>query len=1101
MEADLAALRRAMAQALSAVERGKVAVVDPDRVARADRILARWRAQMPFHKAGWFDRRLAADGLTVEMVRDQLAEPPDALAARVAAGEAGAPAGPLAERAGAADEWVDELVAAYATPASIELPAEHDLAAVAGPLLAAAAGRLRAALARLGDTPFGDADATVACFLPSLTGHAYLLAQRSMVLEVQVAKVTGALTADTPAGRYEQFLDRLRDPGIAAGLLAEYPVLARRLVTVCRNWVTASSELVHRLVADLPELSARFADGAPLGAVTRLETDLGDRHRGGRTVARLHFEHGVRILYKPRSLTVDAHYQQLVSWLNGYLRWPLAELPCLARDSYGWVAHVQARHCRDTAELHRFYHRAGTLIALLYLLEATDCHAQNLIAVGDQPVLIDHETLLTPRLREDLHELSAAELVANTAIGGSVLRSGMLPYRAWVEVGNGGADVSALGWDPRELPPREIPELLDAGTDEVRVGYRRVGIGQVASRPLPPGEPLRLADFQADLDAGFTEAYRVLAGHRDTVRELLGAFADDEIRVLCRETMEYRTLVVAGLHPDRLRDGLAADRHLDRLWELVPRLEVVAPLLASERADLSATDVPVFTARPAGTALSDAAGRPMPAVADEPALALALAKLDALGEDDLAAQRSLLRWAVESARTDHVPQADGTVAATAPAGPLPAGDRVAERALEHAGRAADRLLALAYRKDGSLAWAGPGLLPGGAWALAPLGADLYSGTAGVALFLARLAEVTGDADHRAAAAGALDTLRAQVLRLPRNLAGGLCGYGGVLYALAHLHAIRPDQELAALADNMAVGVGELATDDAEYDTVSGAAGSIAGLVAWHAVRPSGAVRDAVRACADQLCARAERQPVGVGWRAASMADVAPRPLAGFAHGVAGQAWALARAAAITGEHRYLGTAVAALAYERSLFDADAGNWPDVRTGVPHEASFPVLWCHGAVGVGLSRTGLLATARELGVTDLAGGSDPGVGGGVGTVAELTADLHTALGTATAAGFGWNFSLCHGDLGALDLFCTAPGVLDGAAGAAAGETALRQTAAILDRLDERGWVCGLAGGGENPSLLVGLAGIGYGLLRSAAPDQVPSVLALHPPRSEP
>ncbi|BCJ32401.1 type 2 lanthipeptide synthetase LanM family protein [Actinocatenispora sera] len=1092
MEAALVALRRAMSQALSAVERGKPAVVDPGRSARADRIMARWRAQPPFHKAGWFDRRLAADGLTVEVVHDQLAEPPDALADRVGLGHAGA----TAEVAGGS--WVDELVAAFATPAPIELPAEHDLAAVAGPLLTAAAGRLRTALAPLGDTPFGDPDAAVARFLPSLTAHAYALTQRSMVLEVQVAKVTGALTADTPTGRYRQFLDRLRDPGIAAGLLAEYPVLARRLVTVCRNWVTASAELVHRLVADLPELSARFAGGAPLGAVTQLETDLGDRHRGGRTVARLRFEHGVRILYKPRSLAVDAHYQQLVAWLNGYLRWPLAELPCLARDGYGWVAHVQQRYCSDGADLHRFYHRAGTLTALLYLLEATDCHAQNLIAVGDQPVLIDHETLLTPRLREDLHELSAAELVANTAIGGSVLRSGMLPYRAWVEVGNGGADVSALGWDPRELPPREIPELRDAGTDEVRVGYRRVGIGQVASRPLPPGEPLRLADFRADLDAGFTEAYRILAGHREAVRELLDAFADDEIRVLCRETMEYRTLVVAGLHPDRLRDGLAADRHLDRLWELVPRLEAVAPLLASERADLAATDVPVFTARPGGTALCDAAGRKLPAVSDEPALSLALAKLDALGEDDLAAQRSLLRWAVESSRTDHVPQADGTVAAVVPAAPLPAADRVAARALEYAGRAADRLVALAYRRDGSLAWAGPGLLPGGAWALAPLGADLYSGTAGVTLFLARLAEVTGDAAHRAAAAGALDTLRAQVLRLPRNLAGGLCGYGGVLYALAHLHAIRPDEELAALADNMAAGVGELATDDAEYDVISGAAGSIAGLAAWHAVRPSAAVRTAVAACADQLCARAERQPAGVGWRAASMADVSPRPLAGFAHGAAGPAWALARAATVTGDRRYLPTAAAALAYERSLFDAAAGNWPDVRTGIPHEASFPVLWCHGAVGLGLSRTGLLAAARELGVADL--GSDQSAGGGVGgagTVAELTADLRTALDTAAAAGFGWNFSLCHGDLGALDLFCTAPAVLDEAAAAAAGETALRQTAAILDRLDERGWVCGLAGGGENPALLVGLAGIGYGLLRAAAPDRVPSVLALHPP----
>ena len=40
----------------------------------------------------------------------------------------------------------------------------------------------------------------------------------------------------------------------------------------------------------------------------------------------------------------------------------------------------------------------------------------------------------------------------------------------------------------------------------------------------------------------------------------------------------------------------------------------------------------------------------------------------------------------------------------------------------------------------------------------------------------------------------------------------------------------------------------------------------------------------------------------------------------------------------------------------------------------------------------------------------------------------------------------------------------------------------------------WPCGVAGAGECPNLMLGLAGIGYFYLRLAAPEEVPSVLAV-------
>ena len=50
-----------------------------------------------------------------------------------------------------------------------------------------------------------------------------------------------------------------------------------------------------------------------------------------------------------------------------------------------------------------------------------------------------------------------------------------------------------------------------------------------------------------------------------------------------------------------------------------------------------------------------------------------------------------------------------------------------------------------------------------------------------------------------------------------------------------------------------------------------------------------------------------------------------------------------------------------------------------------------------------------------------------------------------------------------------------------------------------MEAQGWLCGIPHGIETPGLMIGLAGVGYGLLRLAAPNDVPSVLVLAPPYS--
>ena len=59
------------------------------------------------------------------------------------------------------------------------------------------------------------------------------------------------------------------------------------------------------------------------------------------------------------------------------------------------------------------------------------------------------------------------------------------------------------------------------------------------------------------------------------------------------------------------------------------------------------------------------------------------------------------------------------------------------------------------------------------------------------------------------------------------------------------------------------------------------------------------------------------------------------------------------------------------------------------------------------------------------------------------------------------------------------------------------AYRYAARIVERIAVNQPACGTPSNIESPGLMIGLVGIGYGLLRLAEPEHVPSVLMLEPP----
>ncbi len=1068
------ALSERIAEAIAIEDRNLNLDLDAD---LAQQSIQRWRAQPPFDKDTYFDRRLATANITEAQFWRSLGEPIEA----------------VRDRRLTPPDWLIELERAFSNETEfdpIDMPDELneiptiDFLNLVEPIIQQGRDRLRSGIETLiaTDIPF-DPTTIETLLFANLPKRLLAIVSRTLVLELNVARLQGLLHGDTPELRFHSFTQRLRQRDIALSILQEYPVLARQAIVCINHWVTTSLEFLQHLCRDWDDLRSQFCPSHQPGVLVAVSAGEGDSHRQGRSVMVAKFSADFCVVYKPRSLSLDVHFQELLHWINerGDLP-PLRLLKILDRQDYGWVEFVEAQPCASTAQIQRFYERQGAYLAILYALDAVDFHHENLIAAGECPILIDLEALFHPRMGGmDLHQ---ADRLANLTLNYSVYGIGLLPQRIWANNESEGIDISGLGAAAGQLTPHQIPRWEGLGTDEMKLIRDRVEMPGTQNQPTLDGEKVNLLDYTEAIANGFTNLYHLLLQHRDELLAPDGpiaSFAEDTVRVIVRATRTYAMLLNESFHPDVLRNALDRDRLLDRLWLAVENLPYLARLIPTECEDLLAGDIPMFTTRPESTDLWTSSGRRIGNFLDKSGLASVRDRLQLLGAADLARQL----WIIRASLTSLAPIADEPEHKRHSASPLteslPIADR--DRLLAAARSVGDRLEALAILGDRDVAWIGLTLVNNRHWSLAPLGGDLYDGLPGVILFLAYLGEIDRADRYTDLARLALTTLQHQLEtnRSAISQIGGFSGWGGIIYTLSHLGILWQQPELIAEAQWLISLLPPLIERDEQLDIVHGSAGCIGSLLALYRCAPTTQILDAAIGCGDRLLAMATPMAQGMGWLVKGMAA---KPLTGFSHGAAGIAWALLKLAAITGNQRFRDGALAAIAYERSLFSVEAMNWPDlrefaatIRSGRQEPVNCSTAWCHGAPGIGLGRLQCLADLHD---------------------SQIRGEIDAALNTTLNRGFGHNHSLCHGDLGNLELLLQASKIL--------GEPQWqvhcdRLATTILDSIDRDGWLCGIPLAVESPGLMTGLAGIGYGLLRLAAPDRVPSVLVMAPPVARP
>jgi len=357
-----------------------------------------------------------------------------------------------------------------------------------------------------------------------------------------------------PSWSYAQYLDHMQQGGMGEFCLS-YPALTRLLGQRSLDWITGTTAFLRRIRDDAGRLADHFAGGTPLGPIRAISAPLSMAHDEYGPVRKVTFASGTSLLYKPKPDGPDRLYNAVCLWINDQLgHEELKPLDLLSGDGYAWHAVLSNPPLLDPREASAYYRRAGRLTALTQVLGSTDYHADNVMAAGAFPVLVDNETILSCILSGPVESDNRP----------------LDPYRSMLlappSTESPGADAYPPGWtgDGYDLPYARIVFGPDGEPMMKNDSIRR----ETGNQPI-------LAGIRQSLH-GHREAF--MRGHRDTldrikantpsfmhvIAEASGQFTLP-FRIVWRATPWYWSLRETLRKPETLQDGLDRSIALEQL--------------------------------------------------------------------------------------------------------------------------------------------------------------------------------------------------------------------------------------------------------------------------------------------------------------------------------------------------------------------------------------------------------------------------------------------------------------------------------------------------------------------------------------------------------
>ncbi len=894
----------------------------------------------------------------------------------------------------------------------------------------------------------------------SLVKHLSLLVDRTLILDINLQRINGKLSGDTPESRYGYYCDILWTRCGAIEFWRKYVVLARLLTEAATMWVNSCNETITRLHADREMLQHTFAESSSLGSLQSV-TVLGDMHCDNRQVSLLSFSNDVSIVYKPRTMDLEAAFHTLFRDQQSQVGHEQTRIPrTLVKENYGWVEFIPSR-VSDTKSRGPKSRRYGHLLAFSFFFGATDLIADNIIESEGHPIVIDAECCLRGIHPEELGLAFATHLNSLSSTG--VLPGGL--------IGANGVDVSGIGGRGSEnVPPYPVLTGIASGTDEIRVE----AVSPMAPENSGTGAPS--VDTECVIE-GFNEmASSMLASFKTLARNPIFVSATKaKARYIARGTHIYGKVLRASTHPNYLTTAPAREAVLMKLP--TSKFDWRNKLSRAERDQLWRFDIPIFWTV-AQTADLHTHEMSFPEIMRTTPLSRLERQVANTNERDLRRHAQSIRAALNAQCPSQWIPTDAERAT----GSGLYGSCVRGRSKSLARSIGVRVMEAAVVSENGVSWMDSRPYDRGGYANGPIGKTefapfddyLYQGTAGALLFFYYAANILQVPEFSSLADQCLAGILQQIFRANparvRGRVGAYTGVGSLLYLVACLRCERDTPELADAGEILLQLLKRAVKEDDSVDFLGGLAGAACVLLDYGLFFGHTGAFDLAHLCGERLLHMAIRSAGYASWNTGNEV-----PLVGLAHGGSGIAYALSKLFQASKKTAYRTVAIETIAFESQYYSPARQNWQDRRAWLKQRGADQwntVAWCSGAPGIGLARSRIQ------------------------TLLELDLDLDLRAATATTLENSRNSGddcLCHGRFGNLDILASIrqcqPTLVD--------SDFLDETyGAALDHVDREG--LNFAAGCYSLSLMQGAIGSAWACLRYAARDKLPNPLLLELPK---